>query len=66
MATKLTRQTQKIAIQLHLVAKSCIVCSSRYRRASPETFGYTLVHNWNRQKTTQHPTFSTQIYCELQ
>jgi hypothetical protein len=34
MATKLTRLTHKIAIQLHLVAESCI---------SPETFGYTPV-----------------------
>jgi len=29
MATKLTRLTQKIAIQLHLVAESCTICSSR-------------------------------------
>jgi hypothetical protein len=32
MAAKLTRLTHKIAIQLHLVAKSCIICSSRSRR----------------------------------
>jgi hypothetical protein len=32
MAEKLTRLTHKIAIQLQLVAESCIVCSSRSRR----------------------------------
>jgi hypothetical protein len=32
MASKLTRLTHKIAIQLHLVAESCTVCSSRNRR----------------------------------
>jgi hypothetical protein len=32
MAAKLTRLTQKIAIQLHLVAESCTICSSRSRR----------------------------------
>jgi hypothetical protein len=43
MAAKLTRLTHKIAIQLHLVAESCTICSS-LQAASPETFGYTLVH----------------------
>jgi hypothetical protein len=32
MAAKLTRLTHKIVIQLHLVAESCIICSSRSRR----------------------------------
>jgi hypothetical protein len=32
MAEKLTRLTHKIAIQLHLVAESCTICSSRSRR----------------------------------
>jgi hypothetical protein len=32
MATKLTRLTHKIAIQLHLVAKSCTICSFLPRR----------------------------------
>jgi hypothetical protein len=32
MATKLTRLVHKIAIQLHLVAQSCTICSSRSRR----------------------------------
>jgi hypothetical protein len=32
MAAKLTRLTHKIAIQLHLVAESCTICSSSSRR----------------------------------
>jgi hypothetical protein len=32
MAAKLTRLAHKIAIQLHLVAESCTICSSRSRR----------------------------------
>jgi hypothetical protein len=40
MVAKLTRLTHKIAIQLHLVAESYTICSSR---SSPETFGYTLI-----------------------
>jgi hypothetical protein len=32
MAAKLSRLTHKIAVQLHLVAKSCTICSSRTRR----------------------------------
>jgi hypothetical protein len=32
MATKLTRLTHKITIILHLVAESCTICSSRFRR----------------------------------
>jgi len=32
MAAKFTRLTHKIAVQLHLVAESCIICSSRSRR----------------------------------
>jgi hypothetical protein len=36
MAAELTRLTHKIAIQLHLVAESCTVCSSRARRSVRE------------------------------
>jgi hypothetical protein len=36
MTAKLTRLTHKIAIQLHLVAESCTVCSSRSRRSVRE------------------------------
>jgi hypothetical protein len=32
MATELTRLTHRIAIQLHLVAESCTIYSSRSRR----------------------------------
>jgi hypothetical protein len=32
MAAKLTRLTQKIVIQLHLMAESCTVCSSHSRQ----------------------------------
>jgi hypothetical protein len=32
MAAKLARLTHKIAMQLHLVAESCTICSSRSRR----------------------------------
>jgi len=32
MAAKLSRLTHKIAIQLHLMAQSCAICSSRSRR----------------------------------
>jgi hypothetical protein len=32
MTVKFTRMTHKIAIQLHLVAESCTICSSRSRR----------------------------------
>jgi hypothetical protein len=45
MAAKLIKLTHKIVIQLHLVAESCTICSSRSKAASPETFGYTLVYS---------------------
>jgi hypothetical protein len=32
MAAKLTRLTHKIEIQIHIVAESCTICSSRSRR----------------------------------
>jgi len=32
MAVKFSRVTHKIAIQLHLVAQNCTICSSRSRR----------------------------------
>jgi hypothetical protein len=39
MATKLIRLTHKIAIQLHLVAESCTIYSSRSRRPVRKLFG---------------------------
>jgi len=44
MATKLTRLTHKIEIQLHLLAESCIMCKFSLQAASSETFGYAVVH----------------------
>jgi hypothetical protein len=38
MAAKLTRLTHKIAVQLHLVAESCTICSSRFRWPVRELF----------------------------
>jgi len=43
MAGKLTRLTHRMAIQLHLVAESCTICSSHCRQPSWRTFGYTLI-----------------------
>jgi hypothetical protein len=43
MAAKLTRLTHKIVVQLHLVAESYTIRSSRAKATSPETFGYTVV-----------------------
>jgi len=37
MAAKLARLTHKIAIQLHLVAKNCNICSSRCRQAGRQS-----------------------------
>jgi hypothetical protein len=39
MVTKLIRLTHKIAIQLHLVAESCNICSSRSRRPVRKLLG---------------------------
>jgi len=44
MVAKLTRLTHKIAIQLHQLAVSCTIFMFPLQAASPETFGYTLVH----------------------
>jgi hypothetical protein len=39
MAAKLTRLTHKIAIQLHVVAESCTICSSRSKRPVRKLLG---------------------------
>jgi len=44
MAAKVTRLTHKIAIQLHLFGKQLYHLQLSLQVASPETFGYTLVH----------------------
>jgi len=38
MATKLTRLTYKIAVQMHVVAESRTICSSRSRRSRSGNF----------------------------
>jgi len=40
MTAKLTRLTHKVAIQLHVVAESCTICSSR----SGGQFGNFWIH----------------------
>jgi hypothetical protein len=55
MAAKLTRLTHKIAIQLHLVAERCTICSSRSRRPVRkllDTPSYTT--HWCSDKCTQN------------
>jgi hypothetical protein len=50
MAAKLTRLTHKIATQLHLVAESCIIRSSRSRRPVRKLLdipSYTNITGWN-------------------
>jgi hypothetical protein len=49
MAVKLTILTHKIAIQLHLVAESCTICSSRARqpvRKLVDTLIFTALTAW--------------------
>jgi hypothetical protein len=52
MAAKLTRLTHKTAIQLHLVAESCTICSSRSRRPVRKLLGtplcFLVFQNFNR------------------
>jgi hypothetical protein len=48
MVAKLTRLTHKIAIQLHLVADSCTICSSRSR--------------WPVRKFLDTPTYLTTLF----
>jgi hypothetical protein len=43
MAAKLARMTYQIAIQVHLVAESCTICSSRSRRPVRILFGHIFV-----------------------
>jgi hypothetical protein len=48
MAAKFTRLTHKIAIQLHVVAESCTICSSRSRwpvRKLLDTPSYSSAHS---------------------
>jgi hypothetical protein len=65
MAAKLTRLTHKIAIQLHLVAESCTICSSRPRRPVRKHLDtpsyYTILHyntlnQWHGYEQCYHLT----------
>jgi hypothetical protein len=56
MAAKLTRLTHKIAVQLHLVAESSIICSCRSRRPVRkllDTPSYVLLKSLSRNKILQ-------------
>jgi len=58
MATKLTILTHKIAIQLHLVAKSCTICSSRSRRPVRkllDTPSYIIIIRHSESSVTADP-----------
>jgi hypothetical protein len=44
MEAKLARQTHKTAIQLHLVAESCTICSSRFRQPVRKLFDTPSYH----------------------
>jgi hypothetical protein len=66
MAAILTRLTHKIAIQLHLVAESCTICSSRSRRPVRkllDTPSYTKQFPWKKQldRVTSMMKFSRAI-----
>jgi hypothetical protein len=55
MATKLTRLTHKIAMELHLVAEGCTVCSSRFRwivRNLLDTPSYMVAAMWHSLSVT--------------
>jgi len=61
MATKLTRLTHKIAIQLNLAAERCTICSSRSRRPVRKSLdtpsyvtGIVVTKFWQRRMRSQH------------
>jgi hypothetical protein len=56
MAAKLTTLTHKIAIQLHLVAESCTICSSRSRRPVRKLFD---TPSYSKNKTMK---YSSSLY----
>jgi len=67
MAAKFTRLTHKIAIQLHLVAESCTICSTRCRRPVRkllDTPSYSaLVRNvWDY---TSIPQYAFMAWCSV-
>jgi hypothetical protein len=63
MAAKLTRLTHKIAIQLHLVAKSRIICGYRSRRPVRkllDTLSYIKTKEKHDEKSILCDTFMNQ------
>jgi hypothetical protein len=62
MAAKLARLTHKIAIQLHLVAESCTICSSRSGGQS----GNFLIHPRKLQSHIQSKVASQmELGCQI-
>jgi hypothetical protein len=65
MAAKLTRVTHKIAIQLHLVADNCTICSSRSSRPVRKLLDKLLYCVSRHQKAAQnHNLLITKKYVE--
>jgi len=63
MTVKLTRPTHKIAIQLHLLAQSCTICSSRSRRPVRkllDTSSYMTTSTATRRRFHQHRSSTDQ------
>jgi hypothetical protein len=58
IAVRVTRLTHKIAIQLHLMAESCTICSSRSRRSvrklldTPPIFSSTILTSTRLERVT--------------
>jgi hypothetical protein len=55
MVAELTRLTHKIAIQLHLVAESCTICSLRSRRPVRKLLDTPSYHNTLRELAVTCP-----------
>jgi hypothetical protein len=67
MAAKLIRLTHKIAIQLHLVAEICTICSSRTRRPVRkllDTLSYSSGNTLDRQQRSGYNSLITNINPE--
>jgi len=69
MATKLTRLTHRLVIQLYLVAESCTICNCRFRwpvRKLLDTPSY-LMKNWRFRVpveiTQRLPVFTQRRWC---
>jgi hypothetical protein len=66
MAAKLTRLTYKLAIQLHLVAESCAVCSSYFRRSVRKLLDTPSCIVWNvSRRLGSMPFIAWYIYITI-